>query len=81
MVFPIGLYGSAAWNLKKQDSKSIDAFELWLEETPKNAMDSQEKKPIIESKKDVLDREKRSVTKTTRKEGGIQKKKSSQTYP
>lgn len=79
MVFPIGLYGSEAWNLKKQDSKSIDVFELWLDETPKNAMDSQENKPIVESKKDVLDRERRSITKMTRKEGGIQKK-TSQTY-
>lgn len=70
----MGLYGSEAWNLKKQDSKSTDASELWLEETPKNAMDSQENKPIVGSKEDSLDREGRSVTKATRKEGGIQKK-------
>lgn len=74
MVFPMGLYGSEVWNLKKQDSKSTDASELWLEEIPKNATNSQENKPTVESKEDSLDGEGRSVTKAKRTEGGIQKK-------
>ena len=29
MVFPVVMYGYESWTLKKAESRSIDAFELW----------------------------------------------------
>ena len=29
MVFPVVLYGSESWTIKKAESQRIDAFELW----------------------------------------------------
>ena len=29
MVFPVVMYGCESWNIKKAESQSIDAFELW----------------------------------------------------
>ena len=29
MVFPVVMYGSESWTMKKPDHRSIDAFELW----------------------------------------------------
>ena len=29
LVFPIVMYGSESWTIKKVDHRSIDAFELW----------------------------------------------------
>ena len=29
MVFPVVLYGSESWTIKKADHRTIDAFELW----------------------------------------------------
>ena len=29
MVFPVVMYGSESWTIKKPDNQKIDAFELW----------------------------------------------------
>ena len=29
MVFPVTMYGSESWTIKKADCQRIDAFELW----------------------------------------------------
>ena len=29
MVFPVVMYGSASWSIKKAERQRIDAFELW----------------------------------------------------
>ena len=29
MVFPVVMYGSESWTVKKAECKRIDAFELW----------------------------------------------------
>ena len=29
MVFPVVMYGSESWTIKKAESQRIDAFELW----------------------------------------------------
>ena len=29
MVFPVGMYGSESWAIKKAEHRRIDAFELW----------------------------------------------------
>ena len=29
MVFPVAMYGSDSWTIKKADHQKIDAFELW----------------------------------------------------
>ena len=29
MVFPVAMYGSEIWTIKKADHRRIDAFELW----------------------------------------------------
>ena len=29
MVFPVVMYGSESWTLKKAEHQRIDAFELW----------------------------------------------------
>ena len=29
MVFPVVIYGCESWSVKKAESRSIDAFELW----------------------------------------------------
>ena len=29
MVFPVVMYGSESWTIKKADCQRIDAFELW----------------------------------------------------
>ena len=29
MVFPVVMYGSESWTIKKVESQRIDAFELW----------------------------------------------------
>ena len=29
MVFPVVMYGSESWTIKKSERRSIDAFELW----------------------------------------------------
>jgi hypothetical protein len=30
MVFPVVLYGSESWTLRKADKRKLDAFELWV---------------------------------------------------
>ena len=30
MVFPVIMYGCESWTVKKAESQSIDAFELWF---------------------------------------------------
>ena len=29
MVFPVAMYGSESWNIKRTDHRRTDAFELW----------------------------------------------------
>ena len=29
MVFPVVLYGSESWTIKKAEHRRVDAFELW----------------------------------------------------
>ena len=29
MVFPVVMYGSESWTIKKAENRRIDAFELW----------------------------------------------------
>ena len=30
MVFPVAMYGCESWTVKKDEHRSIDAFELWF---------------------------------------------------
>ena len=47
MVFPVVMYGSESWTIKKADRRRMDAFELWvLEETLESPLDCKENKPI-----------------------------------
>ena len=34
MVFPVVMYGSERWTLKKAECRKIDAFELWCWRSP-----------------------------------------------
>ena len=40
MVFPVVMYGSESWTLKKAECQRIDAFELWCWRVPWTAMGS-----------------------------------------
>ena len=48
MVFPVALYGSESWTIKKAECQRIDAFELWLvlEKTLESPLDCKEIKPV-----------------------------------
>ena len=46
MVFPVVMYGSESWTIKKTECQRIDAFELCLlEKTLESPLDSKEIKP------------------------------------
>ena len=40
--FPVVMYGCESWSVKKAECQRIDAFQLWLEKTLKNPLDSKE---------------------------------------
>ena len=47
MVFPVVMYGSESWTVKKAQCQRIDAFELWcFEKTLKSPLDCKEIQPI-----------------------------------
>ena len=46
MVFPVVMYGSESWTVKKAECQRIDAFELVLEKTPESPLDCKEIQPV-----------------------------------
>ena len=46
MVVLIVMYGFESWTIKKTEHQRIDAFELVLEKTLENPLDSKEIKPV-----------------------------------
>ena len=47
MVFPVVMYGSESWTVKKAEHRRIDAFELFLlEKTLESPLDCKEIQPI-----------------------------------
>ena len=46
MVFPIVMYRSASWTIKKAEHQSINTFRLLLRKTLENPLDSKEIKPV-----------------------------------
>ena len=46
IVFPVVMYGCESWTLKKAECRRIDAFELVLERTLENPLDSKEIQPV-----------------------------------
>ena len=42
MIFPVVMYGCERWTIKKAERQRIDAFELVLEKTLENPLDSKE---------------------------------------
>ena len=46
MVFPVVMYGSESWTIRKTECRRIDAFELWLEKTLESPLDCREIKPV-----------------------------------
>ena len=47
MVFPVAMYGSESWTIKKADRRRIDAFELWCwRRLLRVPLDCTENKPI-----------------------------------
>ena len=47
MVFPVVMYGSENWTIKKAEHRRIDAFELWvLEKTLESPLDCKEIQPV-----------------------------------
>ena len=45
-VFPIVVYGCESWTIMKAECRRIDAFELLLEKTLENPLDSKEIQPV-----------------------------------
>ena len=46
LVFPVVRYGCKCWTIKKAEWRRIDAFELVLERTLENPLDSKEIQPV-----------------------------------
>ena len=46
MVFPVVMFRSESWTIKKAEHQRIDAFELWLEKTLESPLDCQEIQPV-----------------------------------
>ena len=46
MVFPVVMYGSESWTIRKTECRRIDAFELWLEKTLESPLDCKEIKSV-----------------------------------
>ena len=46
MVFPVVMYGSESWTIKKADCRRIDAFELWCWRRLESLLDCKENQPI-----------------------------------
>ena len=47
MVFPLVMYGYESWTIKKAEHLRIDAFELFLEKTSENPLDSKGIQPVL----------------------------------
>ena len=47
MVFPVVMYGCESWTIKKAEHLRIDAFELFLEKTSENPLDSKGIQPVL----------------------------------
>ena len=45
MVFPLDMYGSENWTIKKAEHRRIDAFELWCWRRLASPLDCKEIKP------------------------------------
>ena len=46
MVFPVVMYGSESWTIKKAEGQRIDAFKLVLEKTLESPLDCKEIEPV-----------------------------------
>ena len=46
MVFPVAMYGSETWTIKKAECQRIGAFELWCWRGLKSSLDCKEIKPV-----------------------------------
>ena len=46
MIFPLVMYGSESWTIKKAEHRKIDAFELWCIRRLLSPLDSMEIKPV-----------------------------------
>ena len=46
MVFPVVMYGSESWNVKKAECGKIDAFELWCWRRLERPLDCKEIQPV-----------------------------------
>ena len=46
MVFPVVVYGSESWTVKKAEHRRIDAFEVVLEKTPESPLNCKEIQPV-----------------------------------
>ena len=51
MVFPVVMYGSESWTVKKAECRRIDAFQLWCWRTLESPLDCKEIQPV-HSKRD-----------------------------
>ena len=46
MVFPVVMYGCESWTIKKAESRTIDAFELWCWRRLESPLDCKEIQPV-----------------------------------
>ena len=46
MVFPVVMYGSESWTVKKAEHQKIDAFELWCWRRLEHPLDCKEIQPV-----------------------------------
>ena len=46
MVFPVVMYGCESWTVKKAESRSIDAFELWCWRTLESPLNTEDIQPV-----------------------------------
>ena len=46
MVFPVVMYGSESWTIKKAECRRIDAFELWCWRSLESPLDFKEVKAV-----------------------------------
>ena len=46
MVFPVVMYGSESWTIKKAECQRIDAFELWCWRSLESPLDFKEVKAV-----------------------------------
>ena len=46
MVFPVVMYGSKSWTVKKAECRRIDAFQLWCWRTLESPLDCKEIQPV-----------------------------------